>query len=481
VVLALVMIIGLTGLNTKAKGARFIDNSSDNLITFMTDIWPSLPILYDVPLYGESLSRSIEDGGRPSLTSNIIMTVTGWPGDQIYLRNRIYARPGETAQAVTLSELSPGALIPDGSRKIPIRIRTDYINMVPFTENTIVLDMGEEQYSLNSKEKTLLPEPALFMDDTYVLIEERDREYPLVEDLDELQKFLNPSLNVTENMEQLAAELKGENPIQTVRNIRTYLSSNFTYTLNTEEDDNYTERFLFTSKEGYCLHFASAFVALARLNEIPCRFVEGYLVNFPSEEDFMENYATMPTEITTGVSGLSSHIWPEIYLYDRGWVSFEVTAPFVRGDSLTSEDRLTRRQLSEIQGSLISEEDRTYFWEQIPPFVYPVLVLLILIILLYPRFKIFLSKRINHSSHIVNRYIRLARRNGISLPQERGWIIWEREITLNIRGAAEVMTHSMPLILRSRYTNEELSHEDKETLKKGIAEFKSVCKGTRRS
>ena len=480
ILLIFASLIGLTGYNTKAKGARFIDQSSDNLITFMTERWPSIPLIYDVPLYGESLSREMEDGGRPALTNNTIFTVTGRPGDQIYLRNRIYSQPGQNFDAIMLKELVPfTGSIPEGSRSISIRIITDYINMVPFTENTAILDMGEIKYRVEHKEKTLLPDPALFMDDTYVLVEQKDREYPLIEDEAEKNIYLQTPLISQPDMENLAQALKGNDPIQTVRNIRNYLTTNYTYTLNTEESNNYTEDFLFNTKEGYCLHFASSFVALARLNEIPCRYVEGYLVNFPSEEDFIENYGSMPEIITASVSGLSSHVWPEIYLDDRGWVSFEVTSPFVRGDSLTSTDRLTRQQLAEIQGFKPAEVKKKYFWKKIPPQIYPIIFVVFLLFWLILQLHSRIQNRRNRSSYIINRFIRRAKRAGISLPEERGWIIWEREISQNISKGADSIFHSMPLILRSRYTNEELSHEEKSILKEGYLAFKAACKSTK--
>lgn len=72
---------------------------------------------------------------------------------------------------------------------------------------------------------------------------------------------------------------------------------------------------LFEKQEGYCTHFATAFVLLARAEGIPARYVEGYAV--------------------TGVSGEKvvrsdmAHTWPEAYLPGFGWLSFEPTPGYL--------------------------------------------------------------------------------------------------------------------------------------------------------
>lgn len=75
---------------------------------------------------------------------------------------------------------------------------------------------------------------------------------------------------------------------------------------------SFLEYFLLESREGYCAHFASAFVLLARSMGLPARYVQGYLV---------------PTKgkTQTIVTSDMAHAWPEVWLSGIGWITFEPT------------------------------------------------------------------------------------------------------------------------------------------------------------
>ena len=76
--------------------------------------------------------------------------------------------------------------------------------------------------------------------------------------------------------------------------------------------------FMLESKCGYCAHFATAFVLLARAEGIPARFVQGYYV---------------PTGGSLSVTVYTSmaHAWPEIYVDGAGWIAFEPTPGYTYG------------------------------------------------------------------------------------------------------------------------------------------------------
>ena len=76
--------------------------------------------------------------------------------------------------------------------------------------------------------------------------------------------------------------------------------------------ESFMDYFLFTSKKGYCMHFATAFVVMANEMGIPCRYVQGY----NAKADGSGN-------ITVRQS--SAHAWPEVYFDHVGWVAFEPT------------------------------------------------------------------------------------------------------------------------------------------------------------
>ncbi len=135
----------------------------------------------------------------------------------------------------------------------------------------------------------------------------------------------------------------------TIVQVKNYLSTNYTYSLDITKpgrDDNFLSRFLFEQKKGYCVHFATAFTLLCRMNGIPARYVTGYLVQFPDD-----------SEVVT-VSALQGHAWAEVWLSDTGWTTIEATAALdvasapsdIDHQDFDEMDRMTRRQLSAIRG-----------------------------------------------------------------------------------------------------------------------------------
>ena len=78
--------------------------------------------------------------------------------------------------------------------------------------------------------------------------------------------------------------------------------------------NDYAVWFLTESHTGYCIHFATAAVALYRTLGIPSRVCEGYLVNnlYPGN--------------TVLVTGGDAHAWAEVYVDGFGWIPVEVTA-----------------------------------------------------------------------------------------------------------------------------------------------------------
>ncbi len=78
-----------------------------------------------------------------------------------------------------------------------------------------------------------------------------------------------------------------------------------------------SQRFLFDSGRGYCVHFTSSMVMLLRLSGIPARAVTGYRYAFPFEK--ADEYS---------VSSSCAHTWPEAYIRGAGWVPFEPTSAY---------------------------------------------------------------------------------------------------------------------------------------------------------
>lgn len=81
------------------------------------------------------------------------------------------------------------------------------------------------------------------------------------------------------------------------------------------DETGFLDYFLLESRKGYCTHYATAFVLLARAEGFPARYVQGFCVPITNEKE-------------TVVYSDMSHAWPEIYIEGKGWIPFEPTPGF---------------------------------------------------------------------------------------------------------------------------------------------------------
>nr|WP_246414695.1 DUF3488 and transglutaminase-like domain-containing protein [Microbacterium thalassium] len=71
-------------------------------------------------------------------------------------------------------------------------------------------------------------------------------------------------------------------------------------------------------REGYCIHFASAFAMMARELGMPSRIVVGFLPGSSTTE-------VIDGETVHSITTSRTHSWPEVYFEGIGWVAFEPT------------------------------------------------------------------------------------------------------------------------------------------------------------
>jgi transglutaminase-like putative cysteine protease len=71
-------------------------------------------------------------------------------------------------------------------------------------------------------------------------------------------------------------------------------------------------------KEGYCIHYASAFALMARTLGMPTRIVVGYLPGIATQD-------TIDEQVVYSVPSSLLHAWPEVYFQGLGWIGFEPT------------------------------------------------------------------------------------------------------------------------------------------------------------
>ena len=84
----------------------------------------------------------------------------------------------------------------------------------------------------------------------------------------------------------------------------------FAYTLTPPAlPDDPIDGFLFDTRQGFCEHYAAAFVVLMRAAGIPARVVTGYQ---GGELNPMGNYLLIRQS--------DAHAWAEVYLEERGWI-----------------------------------------------------------------------------------------------------------------------------------------------------------------
>lgn len=91
--------------------------------------------------------------------------------------------------------------------------------------------------------------------------------------------------------------------------------------------EDYVNWFLNESKEGYCMHYATAGTLLLRAMGVPARYVSGYVVDVPRS-----GFAVVPDS--------AAHAWVEVYYDNVGWYPVDFTPGF-QGDgtgSLTSSE-----------------------------------------------------------------------------------------------------------------------------------------------
>jgi transglutaminase-like putative cysteine protease len=140
--------------------------------------------------------------------------------------------------------------------------------------------------------------------------------------LQETDRQLKRALQLPKQLDprarQLAAEWRAnsKDDADIVRTALSYFNKQgFVYTLEPPPiGPDGIDDFLFNTKQGFCEHYASAFVFLMRAANVPARVVTGYL---GGEYNDVGNYYI--------VRQSDSHAWAEVWLAGQGWVRVDPT------------------------------------------------------------------------------------------------------------------------------------------------------------
>lgn len=113
---------------------------------------------------------------------------------------------------------------------------------------------------------------------------------------------------------------------------------------------NFLDYFLLEKKEGYCSHFATAFVLLAQAEGFPARYVQGFCIPIGNEKE-------------TIVYSDTAHAWPEVYIDGKGWIPFEPTPGYAayryteRKEDTDKKVTASDTEVREIQEDMFLEEE----------------------------------------------------------------------------------------------------------------------------
>jgi len=112
-----------------------------------------------------------------------------------------------------------------------------------------------------------------------------------------------------------------------------FRDENFIYTRKPPPiDHDAVDEFLFNTRRGYCVHFASSFAIMMRLAGIPARIVSGYQ---GGEMNPLSDYMI--------VRQSDAHAWVEVWLANKGWLRIDPTGVIPDSRVEASEDILRRQ------------------------------------------------------------------------------------------------------------------------------------------
>ncbi len=133
-----------------------------------------------------------------------------------------------------------------------------------------------------------------------------------------VEKYLEVPLTVPERVKELAKEVTQgmETPYDKAKALESYLRT-FPYTTTVTKappERDVVDYFLFELKKGYCDHFSTAMVVMARSVGVPARVAVGYATG--SLEPEAGEYVVLEKD---------AHAWVEVYFAEYGWIEFEPT------------------------------------------------------------------------------------------------------------------------------------------------------------
>ncbi len=127
---------------------------------------------------------------------------------------------------------------------------------------------------------------------------------------------------------------------RTLSNIKSFLSENAEYSLSpgrTPGTEDFVNYFLLKNHKGFCVHFATSGILLARMMGIPARYAEGYVLR---SDDFSDDNLKSSGIYSVDIKDNRAHAWAEVYIDGLGWIPVEFTPPSAA--ALSDEPKTTK-------------------------------------------------------------------------------------------------------------------------------------------
>lgn len=213
---------------------------------------------------------------------------------------------------------------------VNIKINLDYYNEFTDEQNQIIKDFSE-RYGMNMNLSNRSNLPVLMNYDFMMtmLVENQYRNFVYENYLDypdneAFREIYNEYSDILENASVSTAQEK----LGVLQSIKEKMNAEVEYTLEpgkTPSTRDFTNYFLLENKKGYCVHYATAGVMLARMAGIPARYATGYVSVL---DDYNDDSRNPDGSYTVKLADNRSHAWAEIYLDGFGWIPFEFTAGY---------------------------------------------------------------------------------------------------------------------------------------------------------
>lgn len=402
-------------------------------------IAPTLPLLLDVPGYGLDVGGS-RFSNRLDLSSVPLFEIQGPPNKSMYLASATYQDRTSEGWAEDIYAHEPKLLNENLQRSgllvLWLRFVGDYYDRFPLPASTssIALQPWAPQASLPPVHMAGLQSGIRF---TSPIEQGTGLEIRLSQRPENSQKGLelgiqtgdpsayqHPGPDPGGRLAQLVRQLKVDffknaTPLAIALTLDTYLKEQYRYAPRVQGGPSALalERFLFEEKQGYCLHFASAFVVILRLLGIPARIVEGFRVTLDDQGRGL-------------VRGTDAHAWAEAYI-DGLWLRFDPTPSAAAAAAPAGDARRLagNHSAAPYRPGLTGGSGRNSGQSATEgPTVWPLIVFPLLIaLLLGALYRLCLSMdQSRYRKSCLRHYVRLGKRRGIPGPDMIGWLRWQK-------------------------------------------------------